>query len=268
MKRTSVIILLTYLSMVFGQMVDPHPPIKFPPIDSWRDGPRTTITIADARASGVGATVTTAGIITTPNFGTTYSEYGLQDSTAGIVIYMPGNILSVAVGDSVEITGTISEYNGKLEIVPATDADVTVLNSGNPLPDFQVVTVATFVANGEDYESELIRINGASIVSGTWPTGGGSVNLTISDDGGTSTVTMRIDSDTDIIGNPDPGDPFDVQGIAGQYNDYQILPRYYSDFNPDTYVSAPDITDITLNPSAPADGQDVTVSATITDDGT
>jgi len=268
MKRTSAIILLTYVSMIFSQQLDTRPPITLLSNDSWRDGPRTTITIADARAAGVGATVTTAGIITTPNFGSTYSEFGLQDSTAGIVIYMPGNVLNVAVGDSVEITGTISEYNGKLEIVPATDADVTVLNSGNPLPDFQVITVATFVGNGEDYESELIRINGASIVSGTWPTGGGSVNLTISDDGGTSTVTMRIDSDTDIIGNPEPSDPFDVQGIAGQYNDYQILPRYYSDFNPDSYVSAPDISNITLNPSAPADGEAVTVSATITDDGT
>ncbi|SVE45791.1 uncharacterized protein METZ01_LOCUS498645, partial [marine metagenome] len=94
----------------------------------------------------------------------------------------------------------------------------------------QIVTVANYVANGEDYESELIRINGASITSGTWPTSG-SENLTISDDGGTSTVVMRIDSDMDIIGNPAllAAPPFDVQGIAGQYNDYQILPRYYTD---------------------------------------
>ncbi|GIS73054.1 MAG: hypothetical protein CM1200mP10_26310 [Candidatus Neomarinimicrobiota bacterium] len=37
--------------------------------------------------------------------------------------------------------------------------------------------------------------------SGTWPTSQ-SANLDISDDGGTSTVAMRIDSDMDIIGNP------------------------------------------------------------------
>ena len=47
---------------------------------------------------------------------------------------------------------------------------------------------------------------------------------------------MRIDSDMDIIGNPDPAAPFAVQGITGQFNDYQILPRYYTDFTP-----APDL---------------------------
>ena len=47
---------------------------------------------------------------------------------------------------------------------------------------------------------------------------------------------MRIDSDMDIIGNPEPAAPFDVQGIAGQYTTYQILPRYYTDFTPATDV--------------------------------
>jgi hypothetical protein len=52
---------------------------------------------------------------------------------------------------------------------------------------------------------------------------------------------MRIDSDMDIIGNPEPAAPFDVQGIAGQYNDYQILPRYYSDFIAPDVDEPPDL---------------------------
>jgi hypothetical protein len=137
------------------------------------------------------------------------------------------------VGDSVEVNGTLDDYYGKLEIVPADANDITVISQNNPLPAFQVITVASLVANGEDYESELIRIYGASITSGSWPTSS-SANLDISDDGGTSTVTMRIDSDMDIIGNPEPAAPFGVQRITGQFNDYQILPRYYTDFNPTT----------------------------------
>jgi hypothetical protein len=193
---------------------------------------QTLITIAEARTQEDGANVTVRGIITTPNYHSAIqrTEYGLQDPTAGIIIYYSDAVLIANVGDSVEVSGTLLTYNGKLEIIPADANDITLISQNNSLPAFQVVTVANFVANGEDYESELIRINGASITSGTWPTDG-SANLTISDDGGTSTVIMRIDSDMDIIGNTEPTAPFDVQGIAGQYNDYQILPRYYSDLN-------------------------------------
>jgi len=197
------------------------------------------ITIAEARTQDEGASVTVRGIVTTPNFQTSNTEYGLQDGTGGIVIFhFSAPYVELVVGDSVEVTGELDVYNGKTEIIPGSADDITVISQNNDLPDFQVVTVADYVANGEDYESELIKINGVSISEGTWPTGGSS-NLTITDDGGTSTVTMRIDSDMDIIGNDEPAAPFDVRGIAGQFDSsdpfdsgYQILPRYYTDFAP------------------------------------
>ena len=222
------------------------------------------ITIAAARAEGDGASVTVRGMVTTPNYQTDHTEYGLQDGTGGLVIFHYGSpYVTLAVGDSVEVSGTLDEYNGKLEVIPENADDITVISSNNSLPAFQVLTVANFVANGGDYESELIRINSTSITSGTWPTSS-SANLTISDDGGTSTVIMRIDSDMDIIGNPEPADPFNVQGIIGQYNDYQILPRYYTDFS----SPAPTIADITMDPTSPTDEDNVTISATVTDDST
>ena len=204
--------------------------------------PLNYITIAEARAQAVGTNATVRGIVTTPNFQTDNTEYGLQDNSGGLVIFHFGEpYASLAVGDSVEVSGTLLEYMGKFEIEPASDDDITIISQNNPLPAFQAITVASLVANGEDYESELIRINGASITSGTWPTSQ-STNLDISDDGGTSTVAMRIDSDMDIIGNPAPAAPFDVQGIAGQYTTYQILPRYYTDFTPATdVVEAPEL---------------------------
>tara|TARA_Y100001970_G_scaffold288299_1_gene415194 strand:- start:782 stop:4894 length:4113 start_codon:yes stop_codon:yes gene_type:complete len=189
------------------------------------------VTIAEARALEVGTSATVRGIVTTPNYQATNTEYGLQDATAGIIIFRYGEVLTINVGDSVEVTGELDEWNGKFQIVPSGTSDITIISQNNPLPTFQVITVASLVANGEDYESELIRINGASITSNSWPTSN-SANLDISDDGGTSTVAMRIDSDMDIIGNPEPAAPFAVQGIAGQYNYYQILPRYYTDFTP------------------------------------
>ncbi|SVB56387.1 uncharacterized protein METZ01_LOCUS209241, partial [marine metagenome] len=211
-------------------------------VQTWISQISTYMTIAEARTQDEGASVTVRGIVTTPNFQTSNTEYGLQDGTGGMVIFhFSAPYVELAVGDSVEVTGELDIYNGKLEIIPGSADDITLISQNNPLPAFQVVTVANYVANGEDYESELIQINDASITAGTWPTSS-STNLTISDDGGTSTVTMRIDSDMDIIGNDEPDAPFDVKGIAGQFNDYQILPRYYTDFTPaEDVVEAPEL---------------------------
>ncbi|SVA44504.1 uncharacterized protein METZ01_LOCUS97358, partial [marine metagenome] len=232
------------------------------------------ITIAEARALAVGTDATVRGIVTTPNYQTTNTEYGLQDATAGIIIFRYGEVLTINVGDSVEVTGELDEYNGKFEIVPSGASGITIISQNNSLPAFQVITVASLVANGEDYESELIKISNALISSGSWPSGGESSNLTITDDAGTSTVTMRIDSDTDIDGQTQPQEPFNVQGIAGQftYSDpptdgYQMLPRYYTDFSPAGAV-APTIADITMDPTSPTDEDNVTISATVTDDST
>ncbi len=207
------------------------------------------ITIAAARNQDEGTSVTVRGIVTTPNFQSSHTEYGLQDGTGGIVIFhFSAPYVELAVGDSVEVTGELDIYSGKTEVIPSSADDITIISQNNDLPDFQVITVADYVANAEDYESELIKINAVSITDGSWPTAGSS-NLTISDDGGTSTVTMRIDSDMDIIGNDEPEAPFDVRGIAGQYDStdpydsgYQILPRYYTDFIPgEDVVDPPDL---------------------------
>ncbi|MEC9106312.1 MAG: lamin tail domain-containing protein, partial [Candidatus Neomarinimicrobiota bacterium] len=207
------------------------------------------ITIAAARNQDEGTSVTVRGIVTTPNFQSSNTEYGLQDGTGGIVIFhFSAPYVELAVGDSVEVTGELDIFSGKTEVIPSSADDITIISQNNDLPDFQVITVADYVANAEDYESELIKINAVSITDGSWPTAVSS-NLTISDDGGNSTVTMRIDSDMDIIGNDEPEAPFDVRGIAGQYDStdpydsgYQILPRYYTDFIPgEDVVDPPDL---------------------------
>ncbi|RKY94704.1 MAG: hypothetical protein DRQ01_01730 [Ignavibacteriae bacterium] len=76
-----------------------------------------------------------------------------------------------------------------------------------------------------------------SLVGGTWPASG-STNLDLSD--GVDTVVFRIDSDTNIPGQPEPTWPQDVLGIGSQFDSstppdggYQIFPRFYeTDFLP------------------------------------
>ena len=170
-------------------------------VESWINSlGATSITIAEARALSEGDNATVVGIVTSPNWGGYYTSYTIQDSTAGIVVYAPASDWSpvtLALGDEVQVTGEIDEFNGLFEIVPSGESDITILSTGNETPDAQAVTVATLLANGEDYESEIISIDNVSISSGTWPGEGSSVNLTITDDNEVSEITMRIDSDTD-----------------------------------------------------------------------
>ena len=187
------------------------------------------LTIAEVRAMELGEVVTVVGVVTTPNFQSSHTEYVIQDATAGLVVFGYGVVIDLNVGDEISVTGETEEYNGKFEVAITGSQDITVLGTAD-LPDPQVITVAQLNTDGEDYESELITIQNAVIDDGEWPDEGSSANIDITDDGGTSVVIMRIDSDTEIDGSPDPGWPSHVTGVGGQYTVYQILPRFLTDF--------------------------------------
>jgi len=111
------------------------------------------------------------------------------------------------------------------------------MSSGNPAPNPIILTLAEYKANPELYEGSLVGFVSLTLVGGTWPTSS-STNLSFSD--GVDTVTFRIDSDTDIPGQPEPTWPADIIGIGSQFDSstppdggYQIFPRYFAtDFLP------------------------------------
>ena len=75
--------------------------------------------IANARSQGIGSSVTVSGIITNGD------ELGpiryIEDSSAGLAIYDPNNVVGVNRGDSITVTGNLIDYNGLLEIQPVTN---------------------------------------------------------------------------------------------------------------------------------------------------
>ncbi len=265
----------------YGQQMPPSnalSPAEISAIETWITelGSLETISIAEARAMDDGETVMVQGIITTPNFGSA-TEYGLQDATGGIILFTfsfsAADELGLTAGDEILVTGNLDTYNGKKEVVPLLAADITILSSGNPLPAFQELTIAEIITNGEDYESELVIVHGVSIQGGDpWPDGGENANLDITDPSG-GTMVMRIDKETEIDGTAEPEGEFTLQAIAGQYDNsepytdgYQLFPRYLSDFVfPDP---APVIADLDHAPDNPTSVQAVTVTATVTDNGT
>ena len=154
-----------------------------------------------------------SGVVTSPNFQSSGSEYTIQDATAGLILYGSGiTDLNLWLGDEVIVSGITDEYNGKFEIIISSASDVQILGTGT-LPEPQIITVSDLYSNGELYESELITIENVT-TDDDWPSDGSSANLTISD-GGSSTTTMRIDSDTDIDGSQEPTWPLSVTGIVG-----------------------------------------------------
>jgi len=190
-----------------------------------------TMTIAEARTQSLGTLITITGLVNSVNFSGSGSEYTVEDATAGIDMYLLGIPLALGLGDEITVTGPTAEYNGKYEIMPTAASDIVINSTGNTLPDPQIITAAELASNGENYESELIQINGVSN-AGTgdaWPGSGSDANVAISDASG-STV-MRIDKETEIDGTTEPVWPMDVIGIVSEYSGtYQILPRMLTDF--------------------------------------
>lgn len=184
-------------------------------------------TIAQARALGVGQTITVKGIVTADS--TLYPNSGVtlyfQDNTAGLSAFNPGTLLSgVRQGDSIQITGELSQFNQLLQISPVSS--VTVLNSNNPLPAPIPVTLTSgWVAQ---YECMLVEVSGVTI-NGTGNFSG-NTNYTLTD--GTVTREMRINVRTPLVSTPIPGSLVNVKGIMSRFiGTYQLLPRYTSDIN-------------------------------------
>ena len=176
----------------------------------------------------------------------------MQDETGGINVYSTsdlGTYTTPMVGDSIRVIGSLDQFNGLLEIIPDS---IVVLNTGVAV----AAPTQAYIVD-ESNEGMYTKLNGYWLVDATqWPASG-SANVTITN--GTDTLTMRIDSDTDIDGSPAPTGVFSVVGAAGQFDGsspyttgYQILPSSLADFTPAAASTIPvfDIADVTTNDAA------------------
>ncbi|MGA7161493.1 MAG: phospholipase D-like domain-containing protein [Bacteroidota bacterium] len=175
----------------------------------------------------VGATVTVSGIITA-DFNSTYSNIFVQDATGGVCVYRQFRSFNYQVGDSVTVTGSITQFRGLIEI--ALDTTKYVVHShGNPLPEPLLLTAhdvnETF--NTDDYtelnEGRLVRLNGVTYNAST------------------STITDATGTTATFISSTPPSGTFDLIGILKQYYggtpapgppytaDYEVDPRTPSD---------------------------------------
>ncbi|MEP4534313.1 MAG: endonuclease [Cyclobacteriaceae bacterium] len=185
--------------------------------------PEEIITISSARDRPEGEIVKVKGVVIGGENNNSINRI-VFDGTAGLVVRGTdlGHLSSTLVmGDSVEVSGGILDYNGLFELEDGVK--ITVLNSGNSLPAPQEITLEDL---GEAYESELIMVRGVSVSgSGSFEPG----NYTLTDDSGTA--IMRIGSSANpIVSMELPNGVFDLVGYVGQDGgDYQIFPRLTTD---------------------------------------
>ena len=165
--------------------------------------PDATMTIAEVRAQGTGD-VATLGTVTSIS-GTSNKTAYIQDATAAIVVY---GSFTATVGDEIRVSGTLSDYNGLLEI---TNPVVTVVSSGNTINP-ELMTIAETVASTN--QGWYIRIEGAMVtnISGS----GNSQNTTISQ--GENTIVVRGNLGITAAVN----DIISLNGNIGYFNGNQI----------------------------------------------
>lgn len=186
-----------------------------------------THTIAEARQLPNGTTgVTIQGTISAPLDIYNWNEMWGQDATAGIDIYgvAPAGL---QVGDLIEVTGTIDEYNGKKEIIPGNVSDVVLIDRGVPPAPLMTTTGSI----SETSEGWLVAVTGT--ITDVGPYG-------FDIDDGSGSTAVYIDGDTGIgVGNYSDGDLITLVGISSQYDSsppptsgYQITPRFQVDLAP------------------------------------
>jgi len=218
--------------------------------------------ISEARAEGRQA-ILDGGTATVTIRGTVSRAYGaiarMQDASgptgaSGIMIRQADGELStrfqedisdetIQPGTEILLTGSISQFSGLLQINNEGLSSYTVLSQGDP-PEPQTVTLSDIAPpNGEDYMSELIRVEGLSFpdadTSGTFS---GGTTYTVEDQGGTEFMFRLQGSDeTNVGGSPIPNGTFNYEGILGQFNGfsgvdvnegYQLIPVRTTDIKP------------------------------------
>lgn len=195
------------------------------------------ISIADARLLPLNTTVTVKGLVMNGD------ELGnvryLYDGTAAIAVFNADLANDTATGDSLQVTGTLTDYNSLLEMVSGTGFAYNVINSGNPLPE--PVSIDPAIGFTEDYEGRLVRFENLQFTTpGNFSTASTNYNVI---DGNGSSHEVRIYQSTNIVGTPIPTEYLNLVGIMSQFTTtYQLLPRGLSDFefigNPPVFTTS------------------------------
>jgi DNA/RNA endonuclease YhcR with UshA esterase domain len=177
-----------------------------------------SVSITDAKKLASGEFVTVIGIVSVSPYTLAKTYFYIQDSTSGVEIYFT-NIpnLNLSVGDSIQVSGEISNYqNGKRIKISSLD-DIVIL-SHSPPPNPAIIKIV----NADIYEGQLVKIVGVL---------DRSVGNTFYISDGSGEIRVYVASLTSI-NKPKmkKGDKVEIIGIVSiTPSGYRILPRFQND---------------------------------------
>jgi hypothetical protein len=191
--------------------------------------------IAAARASTINSTVVIKGVVING------AEMGtiryVQDNMAGISAFS-STLSSLNRGDSVQISGVLTEYKNLLEISTTTSnpTPITFTTMGTGITQTpSVITTAQF---NENVEGRLIKFTGCSFAAtGTFSSG---INYTVNTSAG-QFVARVTSSVSNLFGSAIPTGTVDIVGIGSQFcsspatgctTGYQLALRDINDITP------------------------------------
>ena len=250
-------------------------------------------TIAEARSQGTGATVTVEGVVTRAlgDFVRFQDESGATGAS-GLVVRQPSGPFfqdvqdgTIADGTRIRVEGTLSEFNGLLQINDEDLASYEILGETS-IPAPQSVSLSTLNDAGEDYESELVTISDLQFTEEV-STFSADATYELTRPGSSSTFDFRVqgDDESEVGGTIAPPGTFTYTGVVGQFNQggsatsgYQLIPVLRSDVEGGLFFAftgafnVSQEADGTVTAAVRAfnvpDGQSVTVSASASGDGT
>ena len=185
------------------------------------------IPIAQAEAQVQGTNVTITGIVTTSQGDFRGDNAYIQDLTGGMNVFGISASLGLQRGDSIEVTGVLSNFGGELQI---NSPRITTIKRGvgevaaRERTASQMATATPLAAD----VGRLLVIRGATVTNLTSAT---DRDGTITD--ATGSVALRLDSNaltTFPLGTFQAGKCYDITGILGIFNGTaQLKPRIRTD---------------------------------------
>ncbi|HPQ21770.1 MAG TPA: T9SS type A sorting domain-containing protein, partial [Saprospiraceae bacterium] len=194
-------------------------------------------TDVDGVCTRIGEKVIVQGVVNSINWRPGGLDFVISDDqNNGVFIFSNSESFGYTVteGDEIEVKGTVTQFNGRTQVAPD---EVLLVSSNNDL----VIPDETNVFE-EALEAHVLTIKNMTYVDAEQWKGTGSYNVSVTN--GTDVFDIRIDSDTDLEGQPAPQAPFNITGVLSQYDSsspylegYQLLIRYSSDIVPISKVN-------------------------------
>ncbi len=187
-------------------------------IDQGRVG---DLEVQSDRREGTGSTATVTGTVTRA-FGAyvRFQDDSDSNSPSGLTVGPVSGDFKEDIGGKITkgarlyVRGTLSEPGGLLRIDDSGLKNYVVLGQGT-LPTAQNVSLSQLQSSGENYESELVRVNGLSFQN---PSGSFSANTTYTVADATTSLAYRVEggNQTELIGKSIPTGTFTYTGVVGE----------------------------------------------------